>query len=473
MKPPDLLKKLLTVSTERENLEFKTAASQYGTKDVLKYCVALSNEGGGHLVLGVTNDHPKKVVGTRAFGSEKKLNDLKLRISSQLRIRVDIDVVRHSNGRVLVFAIPRRPTGQPLHLDGSYLMRAGESVVPMTPDRLKEIFAESTDDWFAQTAALVSEEDVAELLDIQAYFRLRNLAFPSTLSAVLERFESERFIQQAGGKWSITRLGAIVLAEDLQKFPPEIYRKTPRFVLYDGVGKTSTQEEFQHQSGYAAGFEALVNLVHSRAPRNRILEETVRAERQMFPKQALRELIANALIHQDFSMTGASVMVEMYADRVEVSSPGKPIIDVDRFIDNYRSRNERLANVMRRLGVCEEKGSGIDKVIGHVERSQLPAPSFRGDEVRTTVTLFAHVDFSAMNKTDRIRACYQHCCLRFVDNRQMTNSSLRARFGLGDTPAGSSAASQIIAATKKAELIKPKQDTGQSLRYASYLPFWA
>jgi len=473
MKPLDLLKKLLTVSTESETLEFKAATSQYGIKDVLKYCVALSNEGGGHFVLGVTNDHPKKVVGTRAFGSEKKLNDLKLKISSQLRIRVDIDEAKHPHGRVLILNIPARPTGQPLHLDGRYLMRAGESVVPMTPDRLKEIFAESADDWFAQIAAEVSEDDVSALLDTRAYFRLRNLAFPSALSAVLERFESERFIQQTGGKWSITNLGAIVLAEDLQKFPPEIYRKTPRFVLYDGVGKTGTKEEFQHQSGYAAGFEALVNFVHSRAPRNRILEETVRAERQMFPKQALRELIANALIHQDFSMTGASVMIEMYADRVEVSSPGKPIIDVDRFIDNYRSRNERLADVMRRLGVCEEKGSGIDKVIDHAESFQLPAPSFRGDDIRTTATLFAYMDFSAMSKADRIRACYQHCCLRFVFNRQMTNASLRARFGLEDAPAGSSIASQIIAATKKARLIKPKHAAGASLRYACYLPFWA
>jgi len=473
MKPIDLLKKLLTVSTESENLEFKAATSQYGIKDVLKYCVALSNEGGGHLVLGVTNDHPKKVVGTRAFHSDKKLNDLKLKIFSQLRIRADICEAKHPHGRVLILNIPSRPTGQPLHLDGRYLMRAGESVVPMTPDRLKEIFAESSDDWFAQIAAEVSEENVAELLDTHAYFRLRNLTFPSTRSAVLDRLESERFIQQAGEKWSITNLGAIVLAEDLRKFPPKIRRKMPRFVLYDGVGKTSTKEDASYQSGYAAGFEGLVNFVHSRAPRNRILEETVRTERQMFPKQALRELIANALIHQDFSMAGASVMIEMYADRVEVSSPGKPIIDVDRFIDNYRTRNERLADVMRRLGICEEKGSGIDKVIGHVESFQLPAPSFRGDDIRTTATLFAHMDFSAMSKADRIRACYQHCCLRFVFNRQMTNASLRARFGLADTPTGSSAASQIIAATKRAGWIKPKHATGASLRYASYLPFWA
>ena len=69
------------------------------------------------------------------------------------------------------------------------------------------------------------------------------------------------------------------------------------------------------------------------------------------------------LIHQDLSENGASVMVELYEDRIEISNPGKPFISPDRFIDAYRSRNERLADIMRRLGICEEKGSGIDKVI--------------------------------------------------------------------------------------------------------------
>jgi ATP-dependent DNA helicase RecG len=126
----------------------------------------------------------------------------------------------------------------------------------------------------------------------------------------------------------------------------------------------------------------------------------------MFPKQTLRELIANALIHQDFLITGTSVMIEMYDDRVEISNPGIPFIEVERFIDEYRSRNEQLADIMRRFGVCEEKGSGIDKVISAAEKYQLPAPDFRVGEIRTTSILFAHQDFGKMSQSDRIRACY-------------------------------------------------------------------
>ena len=133
----------------------------------------------------------------------------------------------------------------------------------------------------------------------------------------------------------------------------------------------------------------------------------------MFPKQALRELIANALVHQDFLMTGTSVMIEMYDDRIEISNPGLPPIKVERFIDEYRSRNERLGDMMRRMGICEEKGSGIDKVVSAAELFQLPAPDFRAGELRTTAVLFAHQEFPEMSRSDRIRACYQHCCLQY------------------------------------------------------------
>lgn len=191
----------------------------------------------------------------------------------------------------------------------------------------------------------------------------------------------------------------------------------------------------------------------------------------MFPKQALRELIANALIHQDFLATGTSVMLEMYRDRIEVSNPGIPPIKVERFIDENRSRNEQLADIMRRFGICEEKGSGIDKVVSAAEDFQLPAPDFRVGDTRTTAVLFAHQDFTDMSKADRTRACYQHCCLLYVNNKRMSNQTLRERFRLAESQAAT--VSQIIGATKEAGLIRTDESESTSTRYARYLPFWA
>lgn len=472
MIPLDTLNRWLSAPAESEHLEFKEAKQQFDTTKLLRYCVALANEGGGHLVLGVTDRPPRRVVGTQAFAAATDLNDIKARIVDKLHIRVDVHELAHAEGRVLVFEIPSRPQGQPLEIDGAYLMRAGDDLVPMTPDHLRRIFAEGQPDWFAQAAKEnASADEVIALLDTQAYFDLSNLPYPTTRDGVLARLSGEGLIVSTPTGWTIGNLAAILLAKRLDAFSPALARKAPRVVIYEGIDKTQTREDKPGNRGYAVGFESLVDFVHSAAPLNRSVEQVVREEVKMFPKQALRELIANALVHQDFLATGAAVMIEMYADRVEISNPGTPPISVERFIDEYRSRNEKLADLMRRLGICEEKGSGVDKVVKAVEAFQLPAPDFRVGETRTTAILFAHQDFSAMAKSDRIRACYQHCCLMHVSNQRMSNQSLRERFRLPESKAVT--VSQVIAATKEAGLIKADESETTSTRYARYLPFWA
>jgi ATP-dependent DNA helicase RecG len=163
--------------------------------------------------------------------------------------------------------------------------------------------------------------------------------------------------------------------------------------------------------------------------------------------------------------------LELFDDRLEVSNPGAPSIDPERFIDEYQSRNEALADLMRRSGICEEKGSGIDKVVASAEVHQLPPPEFRADSIRTTAILFAYRDFKNMSKLERIRACYQHCALLYVSGQRMSNESLRRRLGLNDKQAG--LASQIITATKEKGLIQLEPSDSISTRYARYLPFWA
>lgn len=309
------------------------------------------------------------------------------------------------------------------------------------------------------------------LLDTQTYFELLKIPYPTSQNAVLERLQSQDLIKQTAQGWIITNLAAILLAKKLDAFSATLARKAPRVVIYEGINKLQTRDDKIHNRGYAIGFKWLVDFVHSSAPQNRFIEEVMREEVKMFPEQALRELIANALVHQDFLATGASVMIEMYSDRIEISNPGIPPIQVDRFIDEYRSRNEQLADIMRRFGICEEKGSGIDKVVSAAEVFQLPAPDFRVGETRTTALLFAHQDFADMSKTDRIRACYQHCCLLYVSNQRMSNQTLRERFRLSESNAGT--ASHIIKATKEAGLIQTDESESNSTRYARYLPFWA
>jgi ATP-dependent DNA helicase RecG len=468
----ETLEQWLKAPTEIERLEFKEAKHSYKKEKLLEYCVAIANEGGGHLIFGVSDKPPRRVVGSQAFPSQSSLNEIKSRILEKLRFRVDIIELQHSDGRVLVFEIPTRPVGTPLAFDGTYLMRAGEELVPMTPDVLKRIFAEDQQDWFFQPArSEASPDDVIALLDTQTYFELLKIPYPTNRDAVLERLQSQDLIEKTAQGWTISNLAAILLAKKLDAFSPALARKASRVIIYDGINKLRTRNETIGNRGYAVGFEDLVDLVHLAAPQNRFIEEVLREEVKMFPRQALRELIANALIHQDFLATGTSVMIEMYDDRVEISNHGIPTIQVERFIDEHRSRNEKLADLMRLFSICEEKGSGIDKVVIAVEMFQLPAPDFLVGEIRTTAILFAYQDFADMSKSARIRACYQHCCLQYVSRQRMCNQTLRERFGFDDSK--NVLISQVISSTKELGLIKADLSASSSTRYVRYLPFWA
>ncbi|MDQ5908275.1 MAG: ATP-dependent helicase RecG [Pseudomonadota bacterium] len=468
----ETLERWMRSPAEHERLEFKEAKQQFDTTKLLRYCVALANEKGGYLVLGVSDKPPRRVVGSQAFADPNNLNKIKASIVERLHMRVEAVELNHPDGRVLIFEVPSRPVGHPIGFEGAYLMRAGEDLVPMTPDQLRRIFSEGQPDWFTEPAKCgASADEVIALLDTQTYFDLLKLPYPTTREAVLARLVGETLINQDSNGWNISHLAALLLAKRLDAFPLALARKALRVVIYQGTNKLFTREDRILHRGYAVGFEEFVDFTHSAAPQNRFIEEAVRRETKMFPKQALRELIANALIHQDFTASGASVMIELFDDRAEISNPGIPPIKVERFIDEYRSCNEQLADLMRRLGICEEKGSGIDKVINAVEIFQLPAPDFRVGEMRTTAVLFAHENFADMSKADRMRACYQHCCLQYVSNRRMSNQSLRERFGLPESKAAT--VSLIIGITKEAGLIKQDDSESTSTRYARYLPFWA
>jgi len=207
-------------------------------------------------------------------------------------------------------------------------------------------------------------------------------------------------------------------------------------------------------------------------PGNEVIGEALRKIVPMYPELAIRELMVNAIIHQDFTMTGTGPMVEVFDGRLEITNPGEPLMDTRRFLDTVpQSRNEALASLLRRAGICEERGSGIDKVVSETEVYQLPAPLFEVAGRHTRATLFAHKPFAEMDRADRIRACYLHACLQYVQRKQMTNSSLRQRFGIEEK--NRAQVSRVISDTIDAELVRPHDPESESRRHASYVPYWA
>ena len=323
-------------------------------------------------------------------------------------------------------------------------------------------------------AEQVSDDQVLRRLNYPVYFELLELPLPEGTAAILEKLMSEDLITpcDAGG-WSITNLGAVLLARNLNDFNDfrRIGRKALRVIQYVGFGRLATQREREFTEGYAVSFQDIVEYIMALLPASEAIEQSLRRSVPVYPEIAVRELVANALIHQDFNVTGAGPMVEIFDDRIEITNPGRPLVDPDRFVDYPpNSRNEALAGLMRRFQICEERGSSIDKVVIQAEIFQLPAPLFEARGESTAAAIFAPKSLSEMNKSERVRACYLHACLRWVMNQPTNNPSLRARFRLPDERVD--VASRLLKEAVDSSWIIVR-DPSAGTRNREYLPFWA
>lgn len=305
-------------------------------------------------------------------------------------------------------------------------------------------------------AQYVTADDVLELIDYTQYFRLLSKPLPDGRTGIFENLAADQIITpDLGGRWNVTNLGAVLFATDLGKFEGSLARKAVRLVAYSGRNKsTQVVNRVDGRRGYASGFEGLIGFINSLLPRNEHIGEAFREEHRLFPEIAVRELVANALIHQDMTITGAGPQIEIFVDRIEIINPGRPLMKVDRMIDlPPRSRNEGLASLMRRMRICEEQGSGLDKVIASVEMFQLPPPAFRESQDSMQVVLYGPRSFAEMTVEERIRACYHHSVLRFLSGDRMRNQSLCLRFGIETRNAAQ--ASAVIKQAQDARYIKP------------------
>jgi ATP-dependent DNA helicase RecG len=277
-------------------------------------------------------------------------------------------------------------------------------------------------------------------------------------------------VQKNGTNFDITNMGAMLFAKDITNFE-EIARKSIRVIFYRSKNKISTIHEQVGVKGYAVGFQGLITYLERHLPTNEVIEKALRKKIPEYPILALRELVANALIHQDFAVRGSSPMIEVYSNRIEVTNPGSPLIDPDRFVDHSpQSRNEMIAACMRRLNICEERGSGYDKVVYECEFHQLPAPEIIVGDNYTRIILYGLQSFKEMDKKDKIRGCYTHACLKYVTGEPMTNQSLRERFGVPENEYTS--ISNVITHAIEAGQIKLSDPDNTSRRYAKYVPYW-
>ena len=476
-----LLRNLCALPGEQEWVEFKE--NNCDPEMIGERVSALSNgallrgEPCGYLVWGVRDlDHSMVGTSFRIAGAKKGNEELEHWLVRSLTPRLDLRF--HSlevDGKHLVVLEVPAALHIPVQFFGCEYIRVGSLCKKLKdyPEKERELWQLLNASRFEQGVAQagIESDNILKLLDYPKYFELTGQPLPSGKDGILERLIADGLVIDGRQGWAITNLGALMFARNLNDFG-SLGRKGLRVIQYAGKNRIQTLREVPGSKGYAVGFEGTISYINALLPVSEAIGQALRREVRTYPELAIRELVANVLIHQDLTLTGSGPMVELFDDRIEISNPGKPLMDTLRMMDEPpRSRNESLASLMRRMNMCEERGSGIDKVVNQVELFQLPAPNFVLKEHATVITLYAHRALKDMSKDDRTRACYQHACLKYVSNEVLTNASLRHRFEISE--GNSAQASRIIAETVDAGLIKQSNPDNKSRKMMQYQPFWA
>lgn len=476
-----LVTELVNLPRESGWVEFKH--NKADPQEIGEYISALSNtaalkgQAKAYVVWGV-EDGTHAVVGTVFEPGAVKIGNQELESWLLQQLGPKLNFAFHSvayAGKTVVVLEVDAAFRHPVQFQGAQWVRVGSykkrlREFPEMERALWRTLDRTPFEWLIAAEKLAGP-DVLALLDYPAYFAHMNAPLPDGHQALLAALAADRLVERMdSGHWRIFNLGALLFARRLADFGP-LGRKALRLVRYHGNDRLSAHPEPPFPQGYALAYEPVIQTLHGWLPGNEEIGRAVRKDVRMYPEVAIRELVANALIHQDLSITGTSPLIELFEDRLEISNPGEPLVDTQRLLDTPpRSRNEAMASMMRRMNVCEERGTGVDKVVGSCELYQLPAPRFDAADGFTRSTLFATRSLTRMDPGERIRAVYWHACLRHVNGQHTNNATVRQRFAIAD--ANSAMASRLLKEAEAAGVIRIFDPTA-ALKLRRYVPWWA
>lgn len=468
---------LSPVPHEVNELDWKASLSDH--KDRLaEHLMAFANyPNGGSLVFGVSDSG--QLVGVDQTEVAQMANTLANigRDAIEPPLAIDHAVVDFKGVPVLLVHVPEQGV-KPVHRRGKTIeeswLRSGGTTRKASRQEVGALMLNSaTPNWEGLRAStLLNLNEVLARLDVAIIAKLLERPLPNEPAELGNWLLAEGLAVADGRGFYITNFGAIAAARKLDDFGT-LERKRIRVIRYRGTNKVNTIDELPGNKGYAVGFEGLIGYLKRSLPHSEVIQQSLRTEVSVYPEIALRELIANALIHQDFTVTGAGPMVEIYDGRIEITNPGTllPGKRPDRLIGTTpESRNEQLASSFRRYRICEERGTGFQKVVREIELFGLPPLVFTLQENAFRVTLYAPRKFSEMSQTERIEACYQHAVLQYLSSNTLTNTTARERFKLHEKYRNQ--ITNLIGDAVASGRIKRK-DAGNGKKFAEYLPYWA
>ncbi len=377
----------LLQADESENVEFKEAKTQFNFNKLGEYCAAMANERGGKVVLGVSDGLPRHVVGTDAFPS---VPDVKRDLLVELSLRVDVREISCPEGRVLVFEVPSRPIGQPVRWKAKYLMRSGESLVPMTPETLNAILAEGQPDYSGVVCSAASMADLADAA-IDAFRRqwLRKSRNRSYESLPTEQLLSDAELLVDG---KVTHAALILLGthQALGRCLPHaevIYE----FRSAEEAIHPQVRREFRQ--GFLTWYDELWQLIDARNDLQEFRDGLFRRDIPMFDHDVIREAILNAVCHRDYRLQD-SVFIRQSPKQMEIVSPGGFIggVTPENILRRQAWRNRRLAEAFQKCGLVERSGQGADRMFEKSIREGKATPDYsNSDEHRVSLLIQGEV----------------------------------------------------------------------------------
>lgn len=363
------------LEAEGENLEFKAARNRYGLDELTEYCVAIANEGGGKIILGVSDKRPRQVVGSSAFLQPEQTRG---QLNQRLHLGISFEIVSHPNGRVLIFHVPSRPLGIPIQFKGKFLVRKDESLVGMSGERLLKIYAESGRDYSAEICdGLVVDDLVDHAVED---FRKRWIARTNNeqLASLLKHqlLSDIEVITDAG----VTYAGLILFGS---RAAVRKYLAQAEFVIEyrstNAAGPAAQREAFSE--GFFLYFDRLWEFVNLRNDKQHYEDGAFILEVRTFQERIVREAILNAVSHRDYQLGGNNFM-RQYPERIELDSPGGFAAGVTaaNILHRHSPRNRRIAEVFEKCGLVEKAGQGVDLMYQLSIRDSKRTPDYSGSD---------------------------------------------------------------------------------------------
>lgn len=372
------------VEREGESLECKEAKSRFSYDDLEEYCAAIANEGGGRVVLGVTDKPPRKIVGTAAFPEPQKEA---ARLTERLRyIKVRPEEALTPSGRVLIFHVPGRPKGIAIEINGRFLMRAGDSLRPMTQDQIRGIVLETEADFSAEKCSGLSLEDL-DAAAIQAFQSRwsRKAGNPGILKLSPERLLADTELLAGGG---VTFAALILFGR-----PPAVARHLSQaetifeYRMSEASTRHVQREEFR--AGFFLWHDRLWELINLRNEVLSYQDGLFRWDIPAHDEETVREAVMNSVSHRDYRRPG-SVMVRQWPGRLDIVSPGgfPDGVTEQTILSSEEPRNRRVAETLQRSGLIERSGQGADLIFRKTIESGKPLPDYsRSDGSKVWLTL--------------------------------------------------------------------------------------